>query len=74
MKRADQLPLVRHIVALETVGWRLVGLRPSIDEDGPALWRATIARHDQNASMTITEADPDVALAELVRYARADAA
>ena len=73
MKRAEQVPLVRHIFALEAVGWRLVGLRPSIDEDGPSLWRATIARYDQSASMTITETDPDVALAELVRYARADA-
>jgi hypothetical protein len=73
VKHAEQVPLVRHIVALEAVGWRLIGLRPSIDEDGPSIWRATIARCDQNASMTITEADPDVALAELVRYARADA-
>ena len=42
--------------------------------DGPWLWHATIARYDQSVSMTITEADPDAALAELVRYAWADAA
>ena len=40
----------------------------------PALWRVTIQRYDENASMTMVEADPDVALAELVRYAQADAA
>jgi uncharacterized protein (DUF2249 family) len=74
VRRGDEQPLVRHIVALEAAGWHLVGLRPSAPEAGPALWRATIARYDENASMSVTEADPDVALAELVRYARVDAA
>lgn len=69
-------PLVRHIVALEAAGWHLVGLRPSISgpEAETALWRVTIARYDENASITVTEADPDAALAELVRYTQADAA
>ncbi|HWO21937.1 MAG TPA: hypothetical protein VNO30_24390 [Kofleriaceae bacterium] len=69
-----QLSLVRHIVELEAVGWRVVGLRPSRTGDEPALWRVTIERYDENASMTVVEAEPDVALAELVRYTRADAA
>ncbi len=67
-------PLVRHIVALEALGWHVVGLRPSSSGDEPALWRVTIERYDENASVTMLEADPDVALAELVRYAQADAA
>jgi hypothetical protein len=67
-------PLVRHIVALEAMGWHVVGLRPSITGDEPALWHVTIERYDESASMTMTDVDPDVALAELVRYAQADAA
>jgi hypothetical protein len=71
--RSD-LSLVRHIVELEAIGWHVVGLRPSRTDEESALWRVTIERYDENASMTVVEADPDVALAELVRYARADAA
>lgn len=80
MKRAGQRPqacqFVRHIVALEAAGWHLVRLRPSNtgSEAETALWRVTIARYDENASITVTEADPDDALAELVRYTQADAA
>lgn len=80
MKREGQpaqaCPLVRQIFALEAAGWRLVGLRPSSlgAEAETARWRVTIARFDENASITVTEADPDAALAELVRYAQADAA
>jgi len=66
-------PLVSHIIALEAIGWHVVGLRPSITGDEPALWCVTIERTDENASMTATEEDPDVALAELVRYTQADA-
>lgn len=67
------LPLVRHLLALEALGWRLVRLQPSGAEAEATLWRATIERYDEGASMSITEADPDVALGELLRYARADA-
>jgi hypothetical protein len=80
VKREGQAPqahsLARHIVALEAAGWHLVGLRPSITgaDAGAAVWRATIARYDENASISVTDAEPDVALAELVRYAQADAA
>jgi len=66
-------PFMHHIIALEAIGWRVVELRPSIIGDEPALWSVTIERTDENASMTATEVDPDVALAELVRYTQADA-
>lgn len=77
MKAQNQDPharsLVRHIVELEAIGWHVVGLRPSTTGDAPVLWRVTIERYDASATMTMTEAEPDVALAELVRYAQADA-
>lgn len=73
MKGRDQThSLVGYIVELEAAGWHVIRLRPSIGDE-PVLWRVTIERYDESASMAITEADPDVALAELVRYARADA-
>ena len=65
-------PLERHIMALEVIGWRVVRLRPSITDGEATLWSVTIRRYDEN--VTMTEAHPDTALAELVRYARADAA
>jgi hypothetical protein len=78
MARAEQAPhrrpLVQRIVELEALGWHVVGFRPSRTGDEPPLWRVTIERHDEGASMTMVEVDPDVALAELVRYARADVA
>ena len=67
------LPLVRHILELEALGWHVVRLRPSRTGDEPPLWHVTIERYDEGATMTMTEADPDAALAELVRYAQADA-
>ena len=66
-------PLVRHLIALEAAGWRVVELRPSVSRGEPALWRAAITRVDLDASMTVSATDPEVALAELVRYASADA-
>jgi hypothetical protein len=78
MRRREQdshaCALVRCIVELEAIGWHVVGLRPSTTGDAPALWRVTIERYDESATMTMTEAEPDTALAELVRYAQADAA
>jgi hypothetical protein len=67
-------PLVRRIVELETLGWHVVGLRPSRTGDEPTLWSVTIKRYDEGASMTSVEVDPDLALANLLRYARVDAA
>ena len=66
---------MRHIVELAAIGWHVVGLRPSRTDDPPAaLWHVTIERYDESATMSIVENDPDVALAQLVRYAQADAA
>ena len=65
--------LAGHILTLEAIGWHVVGLRPSTAGDEPTLWRVTIERYDESASITMTEADPEVALAELVRYAQVDA-
>jgi len=65
--------LVRHIVSLESLGWRVVELRPLISEGEVALWHVRISRVDLGATMTVSAAAPDIALAELVRYASADA-
>ncbi len=65
---------MRHIVALKRVGWRVVEIRPDDIDRSAALWHTTIRRFDGDASMTVTAADPDDALEELVRYAQVDAA
>jgi hypothetical protein len=65
-------PLERHLIALDAVGWRVVEIRPPISRDEGALWHVAITRVDFVASMTATAPEPDVALAELVRYASAD--
>jgi hypothetical protein len=69
----DASLLVRHVVALEAIGWHVVALRPRTTGDEPPLWRVTIERYDEGASITLIDADPEVALAELIRYVRADA-
>ena len=66
-------PLVDHFIALDGVGWRVVEIRPPISRDEGGLWHVAITRVDFVASMTATAPDPNVALAELVRYASADA-
>ncbi len=71
--RSPACSIVCHVVALEALGWRVVGLRPSGTGDEPALWRVTIERYDESATMSVTDEDPGVALAELIRYAHADA-
>jgi hypothetical protein len=66
-------PLVRHLTALDAAGWRVVELRPLMACGEPALWRAAITRVDLDASISVSATDPEVALAELVRYASVDA-
>lgn len=65
--------IVSHVVALDALGWRVVELRPSLIDGEVALWRVTAERVDLDASLHMTAADPGVALAEIVRYASADA-
>lgn len=68
---ADPRPHVAALLELRSLGWYLSAIRP--DLAAPALWRVAIQRYDGNASITVTEADPDEALDELIRYAAADA-
>ena len=65
--------LVRHLVSLEDLGWRVVDLRPSSSGGEAALWHVRITRVDLDAAMSVSATAPDIALAELVRYASADA-
>lgn len=65
-------PLERHFIALDAVGWRVVEIRPPVSRDEGDLWHVAITRVDYVASMTASAPEPDVALAELVRYASAD--
>ncbi len=71
-RRSDERgrPLVATLGALGALGWHVTEIRP--DRDASALWRVTITRYDGNLSFTLIEADPDVALEELARYAAAD--
>jgi len=66
--------IASHVVALDTLGWRVTGLRPSLIDGEVSLWHVTAERVDFDASMCMTAADPAGALAEIVRYASADAA
>jgi hypothetical protein len=69
--RSDQL--IRHIIALETIGWHITQLRPSLAGDIPPLWRVAITRSDLDASMSASALAPEDALAELLHHASADA-
>lgn len=64
-------PHVATLIALGRLGWHVTEIRP--DRDDPVVWRVTVTRYDKDMSMTLLEADPDVALEELARYAAADA-
>lgn len=66
-------PLVRHIIELEALGWHVTQLRPWVADDEPPIWRVEIARFDLEASMSASAVVPEDALAELLRYASADA-
>lgn len=68
---ADPRPHVAALLELRSLGWHVTAIRP--DVAAPALWRVAIERYDGYASIVVTEADPDEALDELIRYAVADA-
>jgi hypothetical protein len=66
-------PLVSHLIALDAAGWRVVEMRPEGTCYDAPLWRVAITRVDLDASISVWAAALDIALAELVRYASADA-
>ncbi|HWO18412.1 MAG TPA: hypothetical protein VNO30_06535 [Kofleriaceae bacterium] len=64
--------LERDVVTLEAMGWHVVELRPRC-ADSVVLWRVAIERYDKTMTMAISHAaDPDSAVAELVRYVQVD--
>jgi hypothetical protein len=67
----DPRPYVAALLELCALGWYVTRIRPN--RDAPVLWRVTITRYNECASITVTEADPDDAFDELLRYARTDA-
>lgn len=72
-RRAGAPPYMRLIAELAAIGWRITELRPERLDGRVVLWHVAIVRVDDVATMTACASDPDVALAELVRYTAADA-
>jgi hypothetical protein len=71
-RRSRHEPHVATLIALGALGWHVTELRPSID--APVQWRVEIKRYDGAVAIIVLDAaDPDAALAELARYAAADA-
>ncbi|HWO22351.1 MAG TPA: hypothetical protein VNO30_26515 [Kofleriaceae bacterium] len=64
----DPRPHVAALFELSALGWRVTEIRPD-----RALWRVTVTRYDGDATIGVTDADPDEALDEAVRYAAVDA-
>jgi hypothetical protein len=65
--------LIADIAELAAIGWRITELRPERLDGRVVLWHVAIVRVDDVATMTACASDPDVALAELVRYTAPDA-
>ena len=63
---------VAALLKLAALGWYVTAIRP--DRSAPLLWRVTVVRYDLSVWISAIDADPDDALAEIVRYAAADAA
>ena len=68
----DPRPYVTLLLELASLGWFVTKISPDL-EAPRVLWRITIVRYDVAASITVTDADPDDVLAELLRYASIDA-
>ncbi|HWO26379.1 MAG TPA: hypothetical protein VNO30_46945 [Kofleriaceae bacterium] len=64
----DPRPHVAALRELSVLGWRVTEIRPD-----RALWRVTVTRYDGDATIGVTDSDPDEALDEAVRYAAVDA-
>jgi len=65
--------IVGHVIALDALGWRITEIRPGLINGDVSLWRVTAERVDLDASINMAAANPASALAEIVRYASADA-
>ena len=63
----DPRPHVAALVELASLGWRVTEIRPD-----RALGRVTITRYDGDATIGVTNIDPDAALDETLRYASVD--
>src|SRR6187549_771500 len=64
----DPRPHVAALRELGALGWRVTEIRPD-----RALWRVTVTRYDGDATIGVTDPDPDEALDEAVRSAAVDA-
>jgi hypothetical protein len=69
-RTTDARPHIAAMRELAVLGWHVTEIRP--DREPPVLWSVSIRRYDGNVEMTISEADPDAALDELLHYAAAD--
>ncbi|HWO23879.1 MAG TPA: hypothetical protein VNO30_34290 [Kofleriaceae bacterium] len=63
----DPRPHVAALLELASLGWRVTEIRPD-----RALWRVTVTRYDGDATIGVTNIDPDAALDETLRYASVD--
>jgi hypothetical protein len=63
----DPRPHVAALVELASLGWRVTEIRPHRE-----LWRVTVTRYDGDATIGVTNIDPDAALDETLRYASVD--
>lgn len=61
-----------HILELEALGWHVIRLRAHPSGEDPPLWHVSITRDDGPVTMNVEDAALDAALAELLRYAKAD--
>src|SRR5215212_12107268 len=66
-------PVVSHLVALDAAGWHVVEMRPEGSCDDVPLWYVAITRFDLDTTISVWGGELGSALAELVRYASADA-
>jgi hypothetical protein len=66
----DPRPHVAVLLELAALGWYVTSIRP--DRDAPVLWHVVVERFDRNATISVTDVDPDEALDELLRYASVD--
>jgi len=67
MHAPDPRPHVAALLELASLGWYVTSIRPD-----RSLWRVTVTRYDGDATIGVTDIDPDAALDEALRYASVD--